>query len=172
MSSVQILWEIPASFLCVTDNSINCWKICMWTILIWAIFIITGIIDSSSFSQGNWWTKHLVHPKIWRPKPCQLMFASLVTLDGFHLLLSTQLTADLTPESSGRSMFHPLSHIYAKTPFCCVEKPIWAIFIIAGRVQDESWNNRKPRAWTRNLSAFLHYCSSVLTRLRSVTLDN
>ena len=44
------------------------------------------------------------------------MFASLVTLDGFHLLLSvsTQLTAD-------GSMFHPLSHIYAKTLFCCVE---------------------------------------------------
>ena len=32
-----------------------------------------------------------------------------------------QLTADLTPEWSGGSMFHSLSHIYAKTPFCCVE---------------------------------------------------
>ena len=49
------------------------------------------------------------------------MFASLVALDGFYLLLSTQLTVDLTPEWSGGSMFCPLSHIYAKTPFCCVE---------------------------------------------------
>ena len=73
------------------------------------------------FSQGNWWTKYFVHPKVWRPKPCLLMFASLVALNGFHLLLSTQLTADLTLEWSGGSIFHPLSHIYAKTPFCCVE---------------------------------------------------
>ena len=72
-------------------------------------------------SQGNIWTKYLVHPKIWCPKPFLLMFVSLVTLDGFHLLLSTQLTADLTPEWSDRSMFYPLSHIYAKTPFCCIE---------------------------------------------------
>ena len=48
------------------------------------------------------------------------MFASLVALDGFHLLLSTQLTAKFTLEWSGGSMFHSLSHIYAKTPFCCV----------------------------------------------------
>ena len=63
-----------------------------------------------------------MHPKIRKPKPCLLMFASLVTLNGFHLLLSTQLTADLTLEWSGGSMFHPLSHIYTKTLFfCCVE---------------------------------------------------
>ena len=72
-------------------------------------------------SQGNRWTKYLAHPKIQRPKPCLLMFVSLVTLDGFHLLLPTQLTADLTPEWSGGSMFHPLSHIHAKTPLCCIE---------------------------------------------------
>ena len=48
------------------------------------------------------------------------MFASLVALDGFHLLLSTQLTV-LTPEWCSRSIFHPLSPIYAKTPFCCIE---------------------------------------------------
>ena len=52
---------------------------------------------------------------------CLQMFASLVILDGFHLLLSTQLTADLTPEWSGGSMIYPLSHIHAKTPFCCYE---------------------------------------------------
>ena len=46
------------------------------------------------------------------------MFASLVTLDGFHLLLFTQLTVDLSPEWSGGSMFHPSSHIHAKTFFC------------------------------------------------------
>ena len=72
-------------------------------------------------SQSNQWTKYLAHPKIQWPKPCLLMFATLVTLDGIHLLLSIQLTADLTLEWSGGSMFHPLSHIYAKTPFCCIE---------------------------------------------------
>ena len=72
-------------------------------------------------SQGKWWTKYLVQPQIQRPKPCLLMFVSLVALDGFHLLLSTQLTASLTLECSGGSMFHPLSHIYEKTPFCCIE---------------------------------------------------
>ena len=61
------------------------------------------------------------HSKIQRRKPCLLMFASLVALDGFHLPLSTHLIADLTLEGSGGFMFHPLSHIYAKTPFCCVE---------------------------------------------------
>ena len=61
------------------------------------------------------------HPKIQRPKPCLLMFVSLVTFDGFHLLLSTQLTTELTPEWSGGSMFHLLSQIYEKNPFCCVE---------------------------------------------------
>ena len=72
-------------------------------------------------SQGNSRTKYLVHPKIQRTKSCLLMFASLVTLDDFHLLLSTQLTANLTLEWNGGSMFHPLSHIYAKNPFCSIE---------------------------------------------------
>ena len=68
-------------------------------------------------SQGNWWTKCFAHPKIQKPKPCLLMFASLVTLDGFHLLLSTQLMVDLTLEWSGQSIFHPLSYIYKKNSF-------------------------------------------------------
>ena len=41
-------------------------------------------------SEGNWWTKYLAYPKIQKPKSCLLMFASLVALDSFHLLLSTQ----------------------------------------------------------------------------------
>ena len=72
-------------------------------------------------SQGNWWTKYFLHLKIPRPKLCLLMFVSLVALDGFHLLLFFQLTADLTPEWSGWSLFRLLSHIYAKIPFCCIE---------------------------------------------------
>ena len=72
-------------------------------------------------SEGNRWTKYLAHPKIRRLKHCLLMFASLVALDGFHLLLSIQLTANLTLEWSDGSMFYPLTHIYAKTPFCCIE---------------------------------------------------
>ena len=42
------------------------------------------------FSQGNRWTKYLVYPKIRNRKPFLLKFASLVALDGFHLLLSWQ----------------------------------------------------------------------------------
>ena len=49
------------------------------------------------------------------------MFASLIALDGFHLLLSTHLTADLTPGESDGFMIHPLPYIYAKTLFCSVE---------------------------------------------------
>ena len=49
------------------------------------------------------------------------MCVSLVSLDGFHLLLSIYLTANLTPEWSDGSMFHPLSYIYTKTHFCCIE---------------------------------------------------
>ena len=64
-------------------------------------------------SSVNRWTKYLAHPKIQRPKSCLPMFVSLVALDRFHLLLSTQW--------SGGFKFHPLSHIYAKTPFCWVE---------------------------------------------------
>ena len=63
-----------------------------------------------------------MHPKIRRPKPCLLKFASLLALAGFHLLLSTQLTANLTREWCGGSMFHPLSHTYRKKKlFFCVE---------------------------------------------------
>ena len=94
------------------------------------------------FCQCNQWIKYLAHPKIWKPKPCLLMFASLVALNGFHLLLSTQLTAGLTQEWSGGSMFHPLSHIYRKTPFSCVETVVnntlncWCIVIF-----DRLWAN-------------------------------
>ena len=51
------------------------------------------------------------NPKIRMPKPYQLKFAFLVALDGFHPLLSTQLTDDLTLVGSDGSMFHPLSDI-------------------------------------------------------------
>ena len=83
--------------------------------------------------------------KIHRPKPCLLMFASLVALDGYHMLLSTQLTADLTLEWSDGSMFHLLSHIYAKTPFCCIETV--ANNALNGRryvVFDRLWTNIAP----------------------------
>ena len=53
---------------------------------------------------------------MWRPKPCLLMLL-FFTLDGFRLLLSTQLTVDLTPEGRCGSMFHPLLHILCKISF-------------------------------------------------------
>ena len=100
------LWLFLWWFFFPSNAPIMLYNICCWWFFL---------------SQGNQWTKYVAHPKIWRPKPCLLMFASLISLDSFHLLLSTQLTVDLTPEWSGRSIFHPLSHIYAKTPFCCIE---------------------------------------------------
>ena len=95
-------------------------------------------------SQGNRWTKYLAHPKIQRPKPCLHMFASLVILDGFHLLLSAQLTVHLTPEWNGRSTFHPLSHIYAKTRFCCVEAVANNALNHRCVVFDQLWTNVAP----------------------------
>ena len=98
-------------------------------------------------SQGNRWTKYLAHPKIWRSKLCLLMFVSLFTLDGFHILLFTQLTANVTQEWSGGSMFHWLSH--AKTPFCCIETVAnnalncWCIVVF-----DQLWAN-SPSLWTQ-----------------------
>ena len=41
--------------------------------------------------------------------------------DGFHPLMSTQLTADLTLECSDGSMYHPLSHTAWKNLFYCAE---------------------------------------------------
>ena len=100
-SFVVVFWQFLPSYA----------PIMLYNICYWLFFL----------SQGNWWTKYLAYPKIWRPKPCLLMFVSLVALNSFHLLLSNQLTANLTPEWSGRSMFRLLSHIYTKIPFCCVE---------------------------------------------------
>ena len=56
------------------------------------------------------------------PKPCLLMFASLVSLDGFHLMQSIQLATYLTLEWSGGSMFHPLLHIYTKLLFVALKQ--------------------------------------------------
>ena len=95
-------------------------------------------------SQGNQLTKYLAHPKIQRPKPCLLMFASLVALDSFHLLLSTQLTASLIPKWSGRFMFLPLSHIDAKTPFCCIETVANNALNQWHVVFDQLWANTAP----------------------------
>ena len=73
------------------------------------------------------------------------MFASLVAFDGFHLLLSTQLTADLTPEWNGESIFHPLLHIYVKTSFCCVETVANNVLICRRIVVfDRLWANATP----------------------------
>ena len=82
-------------------------------------------------SKGNQWTKYLVDPKIWRTKPFLLMFVSFVALDGFHLLLSTQLTANL-------------SHIHAKTSFCCIETVANNALNCRHVVFDRLWANVTP----------------------------
>ena len=95
-------------------------------------------------SQSNLWTKYLAHPKIWMPKPYLQMFASSVALDNFHLLLTTQLMANLTQEWSSGSMFHPLSHIYTKTPFCFVETVADNTMNHRHVVFDRLWANAAP----------------------------
>ena len=73
------------------------------------------------------------------------MFASLVALDGFHQLLLTHLTANLTLEWSEGSMFHPLSYIYTKTPFCCVKTAANnALNCQCIVVFDQLWANTTP----------------------------
>ena len=139
-SFVAIFWQfLPSNAL------IKLYNICYWWFFL---------------SQYNWWTKYLACPKIQRPKPSLLMFASLVALDGFHLLLSTQLTADLTLEWSGGSMFHPLSHIYAKTPFCCIETVAnYALNRRCVIVFDQLWANTPPTS-TSCISTELLYIGS------------
>ena len=84
------------------------------------------------------------------------MFASLVALDGFHLLLSTQLTADLTPEWSGGSMFPPLSYTYTKTPFYCIETVANNALKRQRVVFDQLWANVAP---TLNTAFLIDKCS-------------
>ena len=86
------------------------------------------------FSQGNRWTKYLAYPKIRKTKSSLMIFVSLVILDSFHLQVSTQLTADLTPEWSGGSMFHPLSHIYEKKLLLVVLKQLQTTLWIVDRL--------------------------------------
>ena len=73
------------------------------------------------------------------------MFASLVALDGFHQVLSSQLSAILTRELRRGFALHPLSHIYTKLLFNCVETVAnnalnrWLIVI-----NDRLWANEAP----------------------------
>ena len=114
-----------------SNTPIMLYKICYWWFFL---------------SQDNQWTRYLVHPKIRRPKSCLLMFSSLVS---FHLMLSIQLTADLTPEWSGGPMFPPFLHYYTKTPFYCIETVTsntlnhWRVVVF-----DQLWANTAPTAFS------------------------
>ncbi len=75
------------------------------------------------------------------------MFASLVALDGFYQRQSTQLSADLTSERSGGSMFPLLSHIYAKTFF---------FFCRVKTVAKNALNRRRVVVFDRRGTHFQH----------------
>ena len=108
-SFVAVFWHFLPSNALITLYNIRFW----WFFL----------------SKGNRWTKYLAHPKIHRPKPCLLVFASLVALDGFHLLLFTQLTANLTPEwSSGTCFIH--CYIFTQKFLFVVLKQLQTMFWI------------------------------------------
>ena len=69
------------------------------------------------------------------PKTYMLLFATFVDLDGFPLLLSPQLTANVTLELCGGSTFHPLSHIFEKKPnlfvaFKLLETMLWIFDVL------------------------------------------
>ena len=108
-------------------------------------------------SQSNWWPKFLVHPKICRTKPCLLMFASLVTLDSFHLLLSSQLTTDLTPKWSGGSIVTYL----CKKSFVALkqlQKTLWSFWCVLGQLLNLG-----------NLSIQLHLCLYDRVKSQNIT---
>ena len=83
-------------------------------------------------------------PKYGGQKLACWCLCTLIALDGFHQLLSTHLAADLTLEWSGGSMFHPLSHIYTKTPFCCIETVTNNARNRRHVVFDQLWANTAP----------------------------
>ena len=74
----------------------------------------------------------------------------------FHLLLSSQLIANLTLNWHGWSMFHPFSHIYVKTPFCCIET-VANNTPKCQHVFDQLWTNATPTFntdfWLTNVHA-------------------
>ena len=134
-------WKSSFFFFCgrfwqflPSNASIMLYNICYWWFFL---------------SQGNQWTKYLAHSKIRKPKACLLMFASLVTLDGFHLLLSTQLTADLTLEWSGGSMFHPLLHIYAKLLFVTLKQLQSMLWIVNVLLFFIDYEQMRHTLWTQ-----------------------
>ena len=55
------------------------------------------------------------------------MFVTLIAFDGFHLLLSTQLTADLTPEWSGGSI---ITYLCKKLLFVALKQLQTTLWII------------------------------------------
>ena len=100
------------------------------------------------------------------------MFVSLVALDGFHLLLSTSLTVSLTPKWSGGSMFHPLLHIYATTPLCCIKTVAnkalncWCVVVF-----HQLWANAAPTLNTAfSLTNVHEKCSIHCLRISSTPL--
>ena len=99
-----------------------------------------------------------------------LIFASLVIFDGVHLLLSTQLTVDLTPEWSDGSIFNYLSNIYAETHFCCVE-------IVANNTESWTrcccWSTVSKRATHFQESFLIDECScKMMSTLPSDTFNS
>ena len=100
-----------------------------------------------SLSQNNRGTKYHAHPKMQKPKPCLLMFESLVALGDFHLLLSSQLTADSTPKWSSGSMFHPLLHIYEKPLFVGLKQLQTMLWIVDALFLIDCEKTRHP-FWT------------------------
>ena len=94
-------------------------------------------------SQGNRWIKYRAHPKIRRPKPYQLTFAFLVTLIGFHPLLSTQLTADLTLEYSDYSFSGGPKYTQPNTAFLQFSiKPRHILCSRYSKLEAWNWNYR------------------------------
>ena len=119
INSKYSLWGFAIVAIDLWFSALSWWKSTSFS-FIWGRFLAISSFKHTNNTicywwfflfQGNWWTKYLAHPKIRRSKPCLVIFASLVSLDGFHLLLSTQLTADLTLEWRGGSMFRPLWYI-------------------------------------------------------------
>ena len=98
-SFVSVFWEVFCYFFLQT---------CQWCHIIF-------VTDGSSFLKII--DEQNTFPKYGGQNLACWCLHFLVTLDGFHLLLSTQLTVHLTPGWTSGSMFQPLSQMFIKNCF-------------------------------------------------------
>lgn len=106
--------------------------------LIFISLILCIILNCDCFfppQDSRWMLRH-AHPKIYSPRPFQLIFASLVALGGFCPVTTTKVTAYWTHVCSDVSVFYPLLRICARShlnyaailPLCALNVQLVVVF--------------------------------------------